>query len=140
MIRGVSWNCERDGCFNRKKRPKFGAFASCFPRPNLSFTDVDAVIERRGFFLFLEFKGEDVDVPTAQRILLEQLTRLSDNVIAMVVSCDCETMTVTHVQPFDGGAMGQRKACTLRQLQGFVRRWYEDADKGKRPTVGKQET
>jgi hypothetical protein len=42
----------------------------------LGFTDIDGVMERHGYFLFLEKKRVGVKIPTGQRILFEKLSQL----------------------------------------------------------------
>lgn len=57
-------------------------YSSAFPGA-ISFSDIDAVVERKGRFLFLEMKEyrdnrEPGSVPTGQRILLERLAKLEE--------------------------------------------------------------
>lgn len=51
----MQWNCERQGCFNVKKRPKIEMFADCLPR-KISFSDIDGIVEINGNLLLLEWK------------------------------------------------------------------------------------
>ncbi len=51
----------------------FTVFSDALPG-SLGFSNIDGVIERKGYFLFLEKKRAGAKVPTGQRILLEKLS------------------------------------------------------------------
>ena len=53
----MRWDCDTDGCFNVKRRPKIEMFADCFPR-RINFGDVDGLVEIGGRFCLLEWKGQ----------------------------------------------------------------------------------
>jgi hypothetical protein len=43
----MRWNCEKDGCFNVKCRPKIEQFADCFPG-RIAVSDIDGIVEING--------------------------------------------------------------------------------------------
>lgn len=88
----MRWKCDRDGCFNVKRRPKIEQFAGCFPR-RINFGDVDGIVELNGSFCMLEWKGKGGSVGVGQRITYEAFTRTPPNVV-FVVEGDAETMEV----------------------------------------------
>lgn len=56
----------------------------------ISFSDIDAVVERNGKFLFLEMKEyvegrAPGDIPTGQRILLERLAKIEQMEVYLIV-------------------------------------------------------
>jgi len=51
----MRWDCQKQGCFNKKKRPRIEMFAECLPG-KIAVGDVDGLVEIKGNFLFLEFK------------------------------------------------------------------------------------
>ena len=38
----LRWDCQKQGCFNKKKRPKIEEFAECLPG-KISFGDIDGI-------------------------------------------------------------------------------------------------
>jgi len=97
----LRWDCRTHGCFNLKRRPKIEVFADCFPgRINLG--DVDGIVEIGGNALLLEWKSEERELPTGQRLLYQRLT-WSGPVAVMIVVGDAETMSVTATGVFDRG-------------------------------------
>jgi hypothetical protein len=70
----LRWDCEKQGCFNKKCRPKIEIFADCFPR-RINFGDVDGLVEINGKGLLLEWKSVLKDIPTGQKIAYQKLTQ-----------------------------------------------------------------
>ena len=97
----LRWDCERQGCFNLKRRPKIEIFADCFPG-RISFGDVDGIVEVGGNALLLEWKSEEQELPTGQRLLYQRLTR-NGPVSVMIVVGDAETMLIDATALFADG-------------------------------------
>lgn len=97
----LRWDCERQGCFNLKRRPKIEMFAECFPR-RISFGDVDGIVEVGGNALLLEWKSEERELPTGQRLLYQRLTRYGP-VSVMIVIGDAESMLIDATALFADG-------------------------------------
>ena len=116
----LRWDCERQGCFNRVKRPKIEVFDDCFPGLN-AFGDVDGMIERNGRFLIQEWKGPR-DIPGGQRIMFERLTQGCPFTV-VIVEGDAETMTVEAINVVAGGKIGEWEPCDLESLKRRIRRW-----------------
>lgn len=116
-------DCDVDGCYNIKHRPKIEFFAGALPG-KIAMTDVDATTEVNGHFLFLEFKsGQPRDIPTGQRIYFQRLTSLSPKITCVVVCGDAETMAVTHVLVIHAGRLHEWEECDLEGLFERVQRW-----------------
>ncbi len=97
----LRWDCERRGCFNLKRRPKIELFADCFPG-RCNFGDVDGIVELRRNALLLEWKSEERELPTGQRLLYERLTQSGACSVVIVVG-DAETMTVEAMSRVHAG-------------------------------------
>jgi hypothetical protein len=122
----LRWDCEKQGCFNKKKRPKIEIFADSLPG-KISFGDIDAISEIRGNFLMLEFKETSV-IPKGQRILFQRLTRLAPFHV-MVIEGDIETMTVYGVSYVSEGRIGRQRPMNLQGLKDKIKSWGEWAVK-----------
>jgi hypothetical protein len=129
---GVDWDCDRQDCFNKKKRLKFSVFkpaleAAGLPK-DISFSDIDGFFERHGFFFFVEWKGKGVTLKTGQRMALEALTSLSEKVIAFVVNGDAEFMTCVSWIPFYGGKQGEEVAGDMVEFLKLLEEWATCAE------------
>jgi hypothetical protein len=125
----LRWNCETQGCYHIKCRPKLEEFAGCFP-DRIAMGDIDGVVEIKGRFLFLEWKSRPGPIPKGQRIMLEQLTRASRKITAIVVCGNPQTMTVENVSVVKRGTIGAAEPCDLDRLKDRVSRWATYARKG----------
>ena len=117
----MRWDCEGDGCFNIKRRPKIEVFAECFPR-KINFGDVDGLVEINGRFCLLEWKGEGGELKTGQRITYEAFTRLHGNAVFLVEG-DAEHMTARRYSIFWNGVQGNWVRADLDSLKGSIRGW-----------------
>ena len=118
----MRWNCEKQGCFNLKKRPKIEMFADCLPG-RIAFTDVDALTEICGNLLYLEWK-EHQELGIGQRILFERMTRLCPAAV-IIVEGDAEYMTVSSICTVWDGVIGPRQPANLEDLQAQIRMWAD---------------
>jgi hypothetical protein len=122
----LRWICNRDGCFNTKKRPKIEVFSECFGN-GINFGDVDGIVERKGHFLLLEWKGSGA-ISVGQRRLHDALLRVHGFAVVVVFG-DPETMTVAkYVLRWRDKS---RSGAGLDSLKDAVARWYRYADKEK---------
>lgn len=119
----MRWDCNADGCFNEKRRPKIEVFAECFPR-RINFGDVDGLVELNGYFCMLEWKGDGGSVKVGQRITYEKFTQTLGNVV-FVVSGDAETMDVVNYRLFWLGKGGVPVPCDLSELKARLTKWVE---------------
>lgn len=123
----MRWNCENNGCWNVKYRPNIEHFANALPR-KIAMSDIDAVTEVNGHFLFLEWKSYQGEIPIGQRILFERITKLSPNITVVVVAGDCETMNVSSIQRIKGGEFSSWVSCDLQGLFDRIERWAKRVD------------
>lgn len=121
MTRSMRWNCERQGCFNVKKRLKLEIFDECFPG-RIAMTDLDGIVEINGQALILEGKGDHVPLPVGQRLMFERLTA-AGLIAGFVVEIDAETMAVTSLLEIHRGKWSAKRAATLADLKTRIRTW-----------------
>ena len=118
----MRWDCQAQGCFNKKKRPKIEEFADCLPG-KIAFGDIDGIVEIRGNFLFLEFK-EHSNIPKGQQILYRRLTRLAPAIV-LVIEADVETMDVFGVSYVSGGRIEPQVLMNLQGLKDVIKSWSD---------------
>ena len=115
----IRWNCDARGCFNRMMRPKIEEFAACFPG-RISMSDIDATVEINGRFLFLEMKSHQGDIPVGQRIYFERLTRLSSQIVAMIIYGDAQSMQCQAICWVYGGRVSDWQPATLDDVKHLL--------------------
>ena len=117
----MRWDCEKQGCFNKLKRPKIEVFSDCFPG-KISFGDMDGRVEINSRFLELEWKPDTGRLSTGQRILFERITTVAP-VTVFVVAGDAETMEVEALAQYQNGKFYMWRPSTLGALQASMERW-----------------
>lgn len=122
----MRWNCERRGCFNKKRRPKIEVFAECFPR-KINFGDVDGLVEVNGKFCLLEWKGDGGVIGLGQHRSYVSFTRNDGNIV-LVVHGDAETMEVAGYGYYRRGFYFRLGQGTLDDVKTFVRRWVSTTE------------
>jgi hypothetical protein len=119
----MRWDCETQGCFNVKCRPKIEQFCDCFPG-KISFGDVDAIVEINGQTLMLEWKSDDRAIKTGQRIMFETLTKEKTMTVLVVVG-NAETMQVEKYLVFFEGRQSKWFDASLLDVKEFIQRWVK---------------
>lgn len=122
----MRWDCEKQGCFNRKKRLKLEMLADCLPG-KIAFTDIDAITELCGNFLILEWKSHG-NVPAGQRILFQRITRLCPATVFLVEG-DAEFMSVSKIRVVWHGRIMHAVKGDFELLRTRIKKWAEWAQK-----------
>ena len=121
----MRWDCNKGGpganCFNIKRRPKIEVFCDCFPG-NISFGDVDGIVEINGRGLMLEWKTDTNKPQTGQRIMYERLTKTELITVLLVVG-NAETMEVSKMGTFFKGKQSALKNADLNAVKSRIKRW-----------------
>ena len=120
----MRWDCAKQGCFNRVKRPKIEIFADCLPG-RIAFSDVDAIVEINGNLLLLEWKDHQ-EISRGQRILFERMTRLCPATV-LVVEGDAETMDVGSIRTIWNGTISIAEPADVELLRRYIRDWADYA-------------
>ena len=117
----LRWDCEKQGCFNLKKRPKIEQFADCLPRA-CKFGDVDGIAEINGKGLLLEWKPAAIDLATGQRLTYERLTK-TGLLSVLVIAGDAETMHIRHLGRYFKGKWSGWKEADMEDAKTAIRKW-----------------
>jgi len=124
----LRWDCEKNGCFNVKRRPKIEMFSECFPG-KINFGDVDGIVELNGFALMLEWKSSmRGDLKAEQRIMYERITKDKKITVILIVG-DAETMVCESYSLFFGGKHTDRVKADLDAIKKRIRSWVIWAQK-----------
>jgi len=116
----MRWDCQVQGCFNRKKRPKIEMFADCLPG-RTAFSDVDAVAEICGNLLFLEWKDHQ-KLSVGQRILFERITAMCPATV-FIIEGNAEHMTVDSIRLAWQGEISPCESADLEGVRNAFRKW-----------------
>lgn len=119
----MRWDCDKRGCFNVERRPKIEVFCDCFPG-NISFGDVDGIVEINGHGLMLEWKTETNKPKTGQRIMYERLTK-NELITVLLVVGNAKTMEVSHMGLFYKGKQTALKPASLTDVKNKIKKWVE---------------
>ncbi len=124
----IHHDCEKKGCWNQQYRPKIEFFYHALPR-KLTMSDIDAVAEVNGSFLFLEWKSYKGELPVGQRILAERITALSPKVTYVIVQHEPgNTEAVEYIMVVHGGKFSPWVPSSIEDLFHRVERWAKKAD------------
>jgi hypothetical protein len=123
----MRYNCEKQGCFNQKMRPKIEMFSDCFPGA-ISFGDVDAVVEMNGYTLKLEWKSHSGSLPRGQQIMYGRTTRYGMETV-ICVHGNAETMDVKAYGLFWSGSWRGWVDGSLEDLTRQIKGWADWASK-----------
>ena len=122
----MRWDCERDGCFNQKMRPKWEVFEDCFPVG--TFSDIDGAYERNGHLLLIEWKSPNVKLQLSQELMFKRATKIS-KVSVIVVNGNAETMEIFKMMTITHGKIQWERDATLDEFKALIRIWVEWAEK-----------
>lgn len=85
-------------------------------------SDIDGVVEINGYFIFMEWKHEGGYLHKGQEILLQQLTRVSDKIVAYVLYGNSVTMEVTKMTRVYAGK-SETYTANLEQVKSLFSKW-----------------
>lgn len=117
----LRWDCNKQGCFNLKRRPKIEVFADCFPR-RINFGDVDGIVEINGKALMLEWKSQKGNLPIGQKIMYERITGSGDVTVICVIG-NAETMACSEYYFFFKGKRQPSKKANLQDIKERIKKW-----------------
>lgn len=127
----IRHNCKATGvCYLDVYHPPIHAFDRCFGG-KIEMSDIDGVVERNGYFLFMEWKKPPGNLSTGQRIMLEKLSSKA-GVTCIVVSGPVHPSANTslRVQCFKAGRLQpESKSVTLDGLRELFAQWYDNVNR-----------
>jgi hypothetical protein len=119
----MDWDCGRQGCFNEKKRMKFGALKAGLPG-KISFSDVDGMTEIDGHFLLVEVKANRGE-RDGQQLMFERLTKLSPKIRVIFAVGDCYAMEFSEYCVMDDGKFGDWLPTSREGLVEVIAKWSD---------------
>ena len=123
----MRYNCDTQGCFNKKRRPKIEVFAECLPE-KIAFTDIDAACEINGNQLWLEFKSFEGEISRGQHLFfIRQVSVEGKKNAVFVVVGDAESMDIQSVKIYSNRDCGDFFACDLNTLKSHIKNWADVA-------------
>lgn len=124
----MRYDCEKQGCFNKKRRPKIEQFVDCLPG-KIAFTDIDAACEINGHQLWLEFKTFEGDLNRGQHLLFINQTSVQTGKENAVFVCvgNAQSMEIQSVAVYCRGEYTDFFACDLNKLRGMIKAWADKA-------------
>ena len=129
MEHNLYWNCENgENCYIEEILPNWAIFNESFKPTKIKITDIDGVVERNGWFLFIEVKQNTKDIPIGQRILFEKLTEISDciTVILLYLHGTGKEMDIREYAMFQKGNMIRDWTPTNTEaIKGVITRWFQ---------------
>jgi len=123
----MRWQCEKDGCFNKKMRPKIEVFDDCFPG-NIQMGDIDAIVEVNGHILIFDFKSYCGPLPVGQRIMFERITSLSDKIMVIAIHGNAETMECFAWMCIKNGVSTQWYQSSLDDIREKIKTWVTEVN------------
>jgi hypothetical protein len=91
-------------------------------------SNIDMVLERRGSFLFGEWKREDEEIKTGQKILLKELAW--KNRVLLITGYVDEKPHIDLIQKFNPNGTLTLVGNGIDDLISYIRGWYEEVEKG----------
>jgi hypothetical protein len=92
--------------------------------PKLMPSNVDFILERRGKFLFGEFKKPDEEMSLGQNILLQALSRKPGFKVFIAVGWNEGTSLVIQQLTTIQNGVWETRACDLEGFKDAIRKWY----------------
>ena len=101
-------------------------FNRCFQGTSIRIADLDGIVERNGYFLVIETKLPNQEIPDGQRYLLDTLSQLPNFTVLIVWG--------KPNQPDHAAVWGSSpiKAKTMDDLIEYVTQWFHKHDKKPR--------
>jgi len=95
--------------------------------PHFMPSNIDMVLERKGSFLFGEWKREDEEIKTGQKILLKELAGIHRVLlITGYVDTEPHITLIQEVLPTNGNLKVVGKSTA--DLVKYIQEWYKDAE------------
>jgi hypothetical protein len=136
-FKDFKWDCSSDGCFNKKRRLKFGCFFKALPK-RVSFSDLDGIVECFGNALILEWKYYDADsapsrscIPLGQQIMFERLAR-AGNISVICVAGNAEDMSVKYIKKYHGNKVTEWMEGNQETLLESISSWVAWSEKNSK--------
>lgn len=116
--------------FHERTKWDWACLRECWGGTRITPSDVDAIVERNGYYLVIETKQPQQQLPDGQRILLEALS-LNPSTLCLVVWGWCPVVEEMAVI-MRGKWIRQAKAASTDDLRKVCNWWWRRANRGSR--------
>jgi hypothetical protein len=108
----------------------FGFLKGLIPsNPKVMPSNIDMVFERRGYFLFGEWKRKNEAMSTGQKIVLANLAKLSRvKVFVITGDTDNNTVNISDISMITKEGLYKKVGSSVEDLQAMLNMWYEKAN------------
>jgi hypothetical protein len=115
------------------KHTDFADLVGVIPdNPKFLASNLDMVMERYNSFLIGEWKRPDERISKGQEILLRRLACIDGFVVLIIEGDTDDGMNVTNINALNGKGDLTLIGSSTEELKGFIRFWYEHAEKKAR--------
>ena len=125
----LNWNCkEEKKCYIEHVLPNWAIFNECFIPTKIKITDIDGVVERNGWFLFIELKERTKEIKTGQHVLFKKLTQTSDRITVLLLYAQgaAKDMDIREYAMYQKGGMIRNWTPTnTEKIKGMITRWFQ---------------
>lgn len=120
---------------NERVTIDFGPLAGCIDGyPGAMFSDIDGMIERRGYFLCVEVKFDDAPVKKGQRLALSSLSKEPNKTVwtlrikKRLLPNGCFDFVPLQLNQWKNGIEQPSIDVTLQDVRSLVNAWWGETD------------
>ena len=124
-------DCDTNGCFNKLYRPALEWVNDALP-DKIRFSDVDAMVELHGYFLYFEMKSHGKEMEYGQLLALKRQTIFGPGTV-LILYGDPRTMALSKMQTIIRGKVSDPFDATLDDLIDWIKEWCSEAMKAPLP-------
>jgi hypothetical protein len=104
----------------------WGFLDDCFGGTKIKVSDIDGVVERNGYFLYLETKSPGKAIPTGQEIMFKRMIENGHNTVIVIWGIPSTPVEIkVFSAKYPGGKEIEANADKLKELVGA---WYQKAN------------
>ena len=115
---------------DRATHVDFGFLRGLIPsNPKVMPSNIDMVFERRGYFLFGEWKREGEDMSYGQKIMLVNLAKLPRTKVLVITGhTDKQEVEVSDVTMITRDGLYKQLGNSVQDLRNILDTWYQKAN------------
>jgi hypothetical protein len=97
--------------------------------PKVMPCNIDMVFERKGHFLFGEWKRHNENMSIGQEIVLVNLAKHPMNTVLIITGDTDDEARVTDIIKISSGGMFKQAGRSVEDLKNILNEWYQIVDK-----------
>lgn len=107
------------------KHIDFGFLKGCIPsNPKLLPSNIDMILERKGHFLFGEWKNEGEQFSEGQKILLRSLAKLENSEVIIITGNTEGAVEIKLIQQLNEDSKLIKIGESVQDLIDHINKWY----------------